>query len=127
MDNVETDKPVQYAMVLDSQGKAAIIEFSTAVSRIGLFSGVKIMDGDVIKEPPQEMFFPGYAPMAEPIEAYTRYWFDRVGTKARKWKIGFQAPNGFSVPSAEVVLLAYVRTEDWPDFEGINDHAVNSY
>lgn len=103
------------AMILDTKGTAAKVELDDMkFNQLKECLGVKayLEDGTtrVIKEPPENMYFPMDAPVARHLKVYTKYGIATYGRRdALVWDIGFEADNGFSMPSRDVVEKCYVR------------------
>lgn len=99
------------AMLLDSQGFAALIplwELPRGVFRY--CEGLKVVETGEVLKLPKDFVFPNTSqPWAQPIYAHTIWGLETYKEKALVWRIGYQAANGFSVPSAQVIDSCYVR------------------
>jgi hypothetical protein len=64
-------------------------------------------------------------PEATTILASTKIGFERHGVRAMVWRVGFEAPNGFSVPPVES-LTPYVRRTDVKRATSVRDFSTES-
>jgi len=99
-------------LVIDQEGKSAYIptrEFTPNSTVWHQADAVKDMSsGKILKRSKLGFEFDFNAPMSKPLWAHTKFGVAFLGKdKAWLWNIGYQADNGFTLPSKQV-LLNYV-------------------
>lgn len=124
--------------VIDSKGVSAVLNIDNAEQFPPRFYGsvryIYNMDTkETIKEiadPLQKMLvwknpFIQEVPEATTILASTKIGFERDGIRAMVWRVGFEAPNGFSVPPVES-LTPYVRRPDAKKATSVRDFSAET-
>jgi hypothetical protein len=96
-------------LVIDKEGKSAYIRTTQFLPNSTIYhqaEGIKDMSsGRVVKKSKQGFAFDSNAPIARALRAHTKFGVSIQGEKkAMIWNIGYQAANGFTIPSKEVLL-----------------------
>jgi len=94
-------------LVIDSLGKSAYIKMPNLGDQNRVLYQVEaikeVESGKVLKTSAKGFAFNQDAPIAVPIRARTNLGLALVGTTPFTWHVGYQADNGFTVPSRKVL------------------------
>lgn len=102
-----------HAVIVDNRGYAARVLLKDLPDGIlRACDGLLIEETGFVVKPCRHFGFPqsGFYKVtdAHPLYARLRMNYERIGVDALVFRIGLQAPNGFSIPSHDVVDKVYV-------------------